>query len=171
MARSASIQLTGFKELEKALLSLPAELAKEAEAGALRAGMVPVRRATIANAAATKDTGLLQKSIGLTVRRIRKKGQNTNRYTARVGPRTGFKKSLGTRIAKVTKGNRKAGKPYEAFQDPVRYAHLVELGTSRSAAKPFIRPALDSQQGEIIERMAQGYNKGLARAVAKLRKK
>lgn len=158
MARSASIQLTGFKELEKALLSLPAELAKEAEAGALRAGMVPVRRATIANAAATKDTGLLQKSIGLTVRRIRKKGQNTNRYTARVGPRSGFGQEV------VRKGKKQ-------YADPVRYAHLVELGTSHSAAKPFIRPALDSQQGEIIERMAQGYNKGLARAVAKLRKK
>jgi HK97 gp10 family phage protein len=168
---SASLKLTGFKELEAALLKLPKELAHIAEAAALREGMKPVHAAAKSFAVKGKgpQAGLLAKSIGLTVRRVRRKLQYQNRYTARVGPRGGFRVSLGTAIARKTKGNKVKGQPYEKIKDPRFYAHLVEYGTSHSAANPFIRPALASCESKIMEGLQRGYEKGLAKVVAKIR--
>ena len=172
MARS-EIRLSGFMELDKALQRLPDELSLVAEANALREGAKPIKREVTARAPTgdREHPGLLKESIGLTVRKTKRKTISANRYTARVGPRTGFKKSLGTRIAKVTKGKRKKGQPYEAFKDPVKYAHLVELGTSHSAADPFIRTGTAAAEPEVINGLVKGYSKGLDKAVAKLRKK
>ena len=106
----------------------------------------------------------MQRSIGVTVKKTR-----TGQLTARVGPRSGFKgKSLGKKLSK--RGKTK-GQMTERFADPVNYAHLVEYGTSRAPAQPFIRPAVNSSTGAIIDGMAKSYSKGLARAVKKLRKK
>lgn len=167
------IALSGFKELEKALLALPAELSRQAEQGALRAGMIPVRKLAVAYAPTSNEDnpGLLKKSIGLNVRKIRGRLQNATRYTARVGPRTGFGVSTGIKVARITKGRKIKGMTYGGRKDPVKYAHLVELGTSHSAAKPFLRPAMDAAEPQIITEMAKGYEKGLAKAVDKLRKK
>lgn len=149
-----SIKLSGMRELQTALEKLPKELRRTAESAALRGGMEPVRKAAKGNLAKSKDTGLLQSALGLTVRKTRK-GQ----LTARVGARSGFKKS-------VTRKGRK--KPEMA--DPTKYAHLVEYGTSRAPAQPFIRPALDSSQDQITDGLAKGYAKGLASVVKRIRR-
>lgn len=146
------VQLTGTRELLAALEALPKELRRSVESGALRAGMAPVRKSARALLNQSKDTGLLQKSLGLTVKKSRKGGQ----YTARVGPRSGF--------AQVVMKN---GKPKKV--NPVKYAHLVEYGTSRSAAKPFIRPAVEANEGRIIDEMAKGYEKGMDKVIRKIR--
>lgn len=50
-----------------------------------------------------------------------------------------------------------------AFKRPAsRYAHLVEFGTRHSAAKPFIRPAMDSQAQAAVDAMAFDLSKGIA---------
>ena len=162
MAGQLQANFSGFREIEAALLRLPKELAETVEKDVLRQGMVPVRKAAKKHLMKSKKTGLLTKSLGLNVRRVRKKGQTTNRYTARVGPRGGFRKQVGVHLS-----GKKAGKP--KFQDPTKYAHLVEYGTSHSAAKPFIRPAVDECQGQIAEAMAKGYEKGLDKVVRKIR--
>lgn len=83
-----------------------------------------------------KRTGLLKKSLGLRVKPYRRNGT----VYAAIGPRSGFKQQIGT----VTRGPN-AGKPI--YANPTQYAHLVERGTSRHSAKPFLRPALDSTAG------------------------
>lgn len=162
MANKSQINLTGFRELEAALLKLPAELAKTVEADALRYGMIPVRKAAQNYARGIRDTGQLYKSIGLTVRRVRRKLQYVNRYTARVGPRGGFRITTGT----YTRGKNK-GKPI--YRDPRYYAHLIEYGTSRQPARPFIRPAIEASEGAIIDGLAMGYEKGMAKIIKKIR--
>lgn len=154
MAQKA-IKLDGMKELQRAIERLPKELQRTVEASALRAGMGPVRKAARANLNKSKDSGLLQKSLGLTVRKTRR-GQ----LTARVGARSGFTQMV------TRKGS---SKPIKA--NPTKYAHLVEYGTSKSAAKPFIRPAIDSSEGQIIAEMAKGYDKGMTKVVKKIRSK
>jgi HK97 gp10 family phage protein len=166
---SASLKLTGFKELEAALLKLPAELAKTVEADALREGMKPVRKASQAIAKGNADTGLLAKSIGLTVRRVRRKLQNVNRYTARVGARTGFRKEVERTSTFKTSSGKVVTRKRKEMADPTKYAHLVEYGTSHSAAKPFIRTALESAESEIIDGLAKGYEKGMEKIVRKIR--
>jgi HK97 gp10 family phage protein len=154
MANQSAIALRGFSELEAALRKLPLELQNAAESSALRAGAGPIRKAAKGHLTKSKDSGLLSKSLGITVKKTRR-GQKT----ARVGPRSGFRKVV----------SRKGRKPEIA--DPVKYAHLVEYGTSKSPAKSFIRPALESAAAESLTAMAAGYNKHLTRVVARLRKR
>lgn len=50
------------------------------------------------------------------------------------------------------------------FRPPVsRRAHLVEFGTSHSAAKPFMRPALDSQHQNALREMLEILARGILR--------
>ena len=93
-------------------------------------------------------------SIGLTVR----KGRKNRNYTVRVGARTGFRQ-LVTRNGK------------QQIANPVNYAHLVEYGTSTTPARAYIRPAVTSNQSAIMDGLAKGYDKGLDKAVKKLRRK
>lgn len=42
------------------------------------------------------------------------------------------------------------------FRQPVsRIAHLLEFGTSKMAARPFIRPALDARAGEALKEIGR----------------
>jgi HK97 gp10 family phage protein len=56
------------------------------------------------------------------------------------------------------------------FKSPGRYyAHLVEFGTIRSAAKPFIRPALDASAENAILEMGKSIFRGIeAAAIGKV---
>jgi HK97 gp10 family phage protein len=160
---NTAMKITGLKEIQRALNKLPLELQKTTETAALRSGAKPILTAAKSNAKSSEDTGLLLESLGVNVRKGRS-GATKGIYTARIGARKGFRKVIGVRA-----NGKNAGKPI--YKDPVKYAHLVELGTSHSAAQPFIRPAVDSASSQVLSEMAKGYDKGLARAVAKLRKK
>ena len=160
---ATAMKITGLREIQRALNKLPIELQRTTETVALRAGAKPILTAAKSNAKSSEDEGLLIKSLGVNVRKGRS-GATKGIYTARIGARKGFRKVIGTRSR-----GKNAGKPI--YKDPAKYSHLVELGTSHSAAKPFIRPAVDSASSQALSEMARGYDKGLARAVAKLRKK
>lgn len=57
------------------------------------------------------------------------------------------------------------------FKQPTSaIAHLVEFGTSHSAAKPFMRPALDAKVGEALDEMGRILAKGIAREAEKMAK-
>ncbi len=177
--RISSVKLKGFAELERKLLALPEELSRVVEMEVLRNAAKPLQKAVKRRAKAFQDTGLLAKSIGLNVRRIRRRLQNQSRYTARVGPRTGFKVEKGKRIAKKDRFSKsrkrgkilvtKKGSEFTYYQDPTKYAHLVELGTSHSPAKPFIRPAVAETESQILALMAAGYDRGMAKILRKIK--
>jgi len=145
-----AIDIKGVASIQRALSRLPDELQRSGEAAALRAGAKPVTRA--AKAKAPTDSGLLKKSIGQNVKRIR------GVRTARIGPRLGWGKEV-PRNGKTV------------FSDPAKYSHLIELGTSHSAAQPFIRPAIDSTRSEVVSAMADGLDRYVTRAVKRLRSK
>ena len=148
---TGAMKITGARELQRALARLPEELSKSVERTVLREGAKPIHSSAKSRVAVS--SGLLKKSLGITVKKTRK-GQ----LTARVGARSGFKKTV-TRNGKTVNA------------DPAKYSHLVEYGTSHSPAKPFIRPAIDSASGQVMEAMAKGYDKGLDRVVRKIRSK
>jgi HK97 gp10 family phage protein len=147
---SGTISVTGIGSLQRALNRLPDELQKGGESAALRGGAKPITKA--ARAKAPQDSGQLRKSIGYNVKTIKGK------RTARVGARKGWK-------AEVTRNGR------TVTADPSKYIHLVELGTSHSAAQPFIRPAVESTRGEVINAMADGLDKYIGRAIKRIRSK
>jgi len=49
------------------------------------------------------------------------------------------------------------------------YGHLVEFGTSRTAGRPFLRPAVDEGKGEIVGAVRVKLWDGIKKAARKLR--
>lgn len=86
---------------------------------------------------------------------------------ARVPAQTGdLQKSIA---AKVTV-NRKSAEAKIGFGKQEFYGMFVELGTSRTAARPFLRPALDAKQREAIEKFASAFRQIVERMRARLHK-
>jgi len=48
------------------------------------------------------------------------------------------------------------------------YAHLVEYGSSRQSAQPFMRPAMENKAAEALKVMAEKLSKEIAKAAGKL---
>lgn len=126
---------------------------------------------------APRETGLLRKSIG-SVTRTNKSGF----VMVIIGPRVGFRKEVklkknrifrqaGTRTVFVPKPT---DEQLTMVRNPIKYAHLVELGTRYRRAKPFLQPAFDrNRQGAIdtITRISwDEIQKLAARAAAKGKK-
>ena len=159
-----TLKITGTNEVLKTIRALPEELMKKAERFVLREGAKPILEAAKANAGASKRTGTLLKSLGISVRKVKARG-GTSQMTARVGARSGGKWKL-----KGMTTNKK-GKTSTSVADPSKYAHLVELGTSHSAAKPFIRPAIESGKGQALNNMAASLDKFLTKTCAAIKAK
>lgn len=108
-------------------------------------GTKPVYRAVKANARAAGDTGLLAKAIGRKIKVYRQSGV----AVGVVGARKGF-------VRYVIGKNGRARK-----MDPIKYQHLVEYGTRRTRAKPFLRPAWDATKGEAAAAIAGSLREGI----------
>lgn len=133
----------GLRELHAALQSLPIKLEKNVMRSALRAGANVIRNEARATAAFADQTGKLRKSIRVSTRATRG----------------------GVVQAKVSAGGKRAF-----------YAHFVEFGTAAhhifafpgrflafgggvykvvshpgTAARPFMRPALDSKRAAAVQ--------------------
>jgi len=87
------------------------------------------------------DSGNLKKSIGI----VKRKSRDKTKIRFSVTPR-------------------RKGK-YDGF-----YAHIVEFGTSKMAAQPFMRPAYESQDNESIDEVKKYMAKRIDKEILKARK-
>lgn len=101
---------------------------------------------------------VLKKSLGRKVKAYAKKGV----MIVIVGPRRGFRKQVGVR-----KRGKNVGQP--VYYDPAKTAHLVEKGTSHSAAKPFARPAGDTTKAQVEAAVVKIIDDGIKAESAKKR--
>lgn len=144
-----SLKVHGLDALKAQLEELGAEAAGKELARAARKAFEPVLAA--AQARAPIDTGLLRDSIKLAV----------------VRPRGGDAVvQVGLRIA-PSKGAAKLGR--RTISAHWRW-HFVELGTSKMAAKPFLRPALDGNAQQVLDTLRVELLKGIERALKRQRK-
>ena len=142
-------QPTGFvygnKELQKKLESLATDGKRNKIARpAMREASGQIRKA--AKAKAPTLSGSLKKSIKNVVR------TGKNGVYAVIGPAAGFATELDGKV-----------------NDPLKYAHLVENGTTNAPPHPFLRPAFDSIDSEAIiaRRMRQELEKEASRGAKK----
>lgn len=145
MARGAfvRVRVRGLKRLKKELEGVPEKLRRKA----LRAGQTKASRIIITEARNRVPVrfGLLKKSLGRKSKTYRKTGT----VVSVIGPRKGF------RTERVGQAN--------IYDDPVKYAHLVEYGTSHSSPKPFLRPAWDHNKGRILREQVEAIRRVLAK--------
>jgi len=143
-----TIELRGFAELREKLQQLPDKLAAKVLAKAMKAAFQPVL--DDAKAKVPVDTGALRDSLRIAFRR------GGRGEPMRVGIRIGSSskvKQAGLAKA-VFGGTTKA--------PPARRWHFIELGTADLAAHPFLRPALDANQGRVLSILKTEIAAGLA---------
>lgn len=138
-------RLTGAKQLHKNLEDLGSTKARAVVRRSLQSASSPPLKK--AKQLVPKETGLLKKSLGKKPKTYRSSGTSMVIIGARVGfhdPTTG--------------------------RNPVKYAHLVELGTVHSAAQPFMRPALAYTKDESIRIFQSRASAGIEREAARMKK-
>lgn len=152
MAINQGIRLEGVRELSKALAELPPKTQKAALRKATKEAAELVTTAARSNIPQGVDAHYTYKG------RLVQKGFASRNIKAVVK----VSKDLTTAWARI-------GVSREAF-----YAvNFVELGTSRQAAQPWLRPALQSVEGQAIGIFATRFKKAIeaeARRQAKARR-
>lgn len=162
MMAKEEFEVTGLRELSEALKKLPEKIAANALRGMTRSMAARVKNEIIENAPV--DTGALRDNIY--EKHIRQKS-NHLQQTYYVGVRKGkarYKKN------KENQNLGRAGKEYETGGDTF-YWRFIELGTSKFAARPFIRPAFERQKREAVEGARTYMEKRLHKEARELAKK
>lgn len=151
----ADSTIAGLDKVEAALLQLPSRVEREqVVVNALKAGADVVRRQAQANIRAngSVDTGLLVGGLRIVKLADQQPGQTV------VSLRSSAKLSMVVRKGKH--------KPSRAR--PSKYAHFVEYGTEHSAARPYMRPAVDEKGAQAVETIRDTALEGIAAQAQKL---
>jgi HK97 gp10 family phage protein len=143
---SITVQVSGLKDLDRALGELPKSVAKATLVRTLKKAGEPIAQA--ARAAAPIDDGTLRDSIVVSARLKNKVGMAEFGAAMKAGLGVGAARAA-LRDARRAAGG---GSFAEMYVGPslgkgvLRYAHLQEFGTSNHSAHPFMRPAWDSEK-------------------------
>lgn len=149
MAAFCEVQFTGLEEVLDYLTKLKASVAQSVIRQAVRYGATPILQ--VARSEARVESGLLRKSLGVKV-----KSYSNGSVIAVIGPRKGFRQEVGIVGGRAVRGKRAMNKARRTLvRNPVKYAHLVELGTKRSRKFPFLRPAWTNAKGLALERIKE----------------
>jgi HK97 gp10 family phage protein len=146
---SASFEITGLKELQKRLATLPDRVQRKAMRPAVSAGATMIVRAQ--KSKAPRESGLLKKSIGKKIVTNKK----TQSVTAVIGPR---KSVTGEYKGKLRK--------------PSRYAHLADKGFIDESGEHhpgngFVTTSLDEAGGQALNAMTSKLGDGIEKEAAK----
>jgi HK97 gp10 family phage protein len=83
----------------------------------------------------------------------------------KVRKKTGtLRKSIHLKTGK----SRDGAKVFVATKPEAFYSHMVEFGTSKMQARPFLRPAFDETQEEVIKAIGAALAKGIIKETDKL---
>jgi HK97 gp10 family phage protein len=165
-----TFKIEGLKDVYAAFEELAAEIGdKKAQSKVLipaaREAMQPVLNQAISNA--PMDTAGLKLSLQVEARRPTKRDRRSKYITendtviAAVTTASGKKlaqMSEGAGLLKARKKLKKLGvegaETFKGIQSDAR-AIAQEFGTSRHGAKPYLRPAMESQAGETARRLGE----------------
>lgn len=154
----ASTEVKGLKELNEALKQLPDNIARNVLRGATGAGAAVIRKEARQRAPVFDGQigdkhpppGTLKKSV----------------YQSQVRQLSSLVKQVfhvGVRSGKGKKD--KGGRSLDAY-----YWRFVEFGTSKMAARPFLRPAFEAKKLAAIEAIREYMAARIPREVEKLKK-
>lgn len=159
MADGIQFSLTGVDELIATLNAVTYDTKRKGGRAALRKAAQVVRDAARRNAAGLDDLG--------TGRQI--SANIAERWNGRHFKRTGdpaFR--VGVLHGAVI---REKGNPDPGTNGPTPHWRLLEFGTEKMRAQPFMRPALENNIALATDTFVQEYEKSLARAIKRAAKK
>lgn len=149
-----TIKVEGLAELDRRLRQFGPKVAKNGLRAANMAGTKVILKAAKASTAFKDRTGLLRANI---VNPRRRTPDNIAKHSIVV---RGAKKA---KVAKIAR-SKKTGK-YHQIAGPGIYARFLEFGTSKMAARPFLRPAAINSTNDAIAAIRVGLVKAIDRAV------
>ncbi|HAS6095387.1 TPA: HK97-gp10 family putative phage morphogenesis protein [Vibrio vulnificus] len=155
MANKFDFSIIGLDEITKKLGNLSVELGDAAGRRAARKAFGIVARAARENAMVIDDPD--------TGRRIRDniRLQFASRYYRETGDIM-YRVGVATRKGRIPKGN-----PDEGPKGNTPHWHLVELGTEKARAQPFLRPALSENVSSVMDKLAKQLDKEITKELAK----
>lgn len=148
-----------FAQVQKALEKLPGVLQQKVVIGATRAAAKVIAEEAKENVPV--DIGLLKKSIS--VAKAKKRDTKDGHIKFYVVPKSKILIS-----SKVTVGG-KRGKLKSKVN--AYYAHMVEFGTSKMAAHPFLRPAFENSADKSVKAFQEYAINRVEKEVKKLAKR
>lgn len=147
---SVTVSTSGFRALEQALAELPKATARNVLKRALIKAGQPI--ADEASRLAPVDSGKLRDRIAVSARLKNKVGSAEFASAMRSGL---GKQAAVSALRQARRDAKGQGSFAEMFVGPskgvLRYAHLVEFGTVKTAPQPFMRPAWDSNKREALD--------------------
>lgn len=153
MSKITRTRITGLKELKEKLKKVSDDMINKGGRSALRSAANVIRKEAQINAAKIDDPTTPERiADNLVVRWDRKNFRKTGNPSFKVGIMGGAKSD----------GKQKQGKGGDTF-----YWRFLEFGTENMAAKPFMRPAMDSQQQQAINKFVEAYKKQLDKVLKK----
>ena len=158
MTDAVSMQITGLAELTRTLGTLPAVLTKRVLLGAVASGASVIRQEAIRRApyytgsvqAGHPPPGTLRKAI----------------YQTRLSRECTPTREVWIVSVKKGKALRAVKRGKKTVNLDAYYASWVEFGTAKMAARPFMRPAFETQKGNAFAAMDAYMRKVLPDAVA-----
>jgi HK97 gp10 family phage protein len=162
---SVTMTVSGLNEMEEALLELGNSVAGKVLYSALMTAAIPIQDTAIAMAPQSSQPHYRYKRAK--AKKIAKTGNKVsdrfNRLQARSAARGAVEKTLvqpgnlrkniarkrlkGRKYANLTGGEAYVG---ISWQGDAYYGRFVEFGTSKSPARPFLRPAFDARSAEAL---------------------
>jgi HK97 gp10 family phage protein len=150
-----TVKINGLDQIQRALEQIPKVVADKAIRGGLRKGAESLRERIAANA--PRESGFLANHFNVKVRVM----HNELAASAFVGPASKtYYPNIGDRRVGVSTG--KHGQKGGAL--PVAsVARFMEFGTSKMAARPFIRPAFESMKEAILDTVVKSIQEAIAK--------
>lgn len=153
----SGVRIRGLEAVQAQLRSVGAEMGAKALGQAARAAFKRV--AETAKALVPRDSGDLAEAI--TVRLVKpKSGDAVVVVGIAISSRTNRSKQATMAAAAFGEGQSKR-------LPPSRRWHFIELGTSKLAAHPYLRPALDSNANAVVSDLSEQLKKKIAAAIKK----
>lgn len=152
---SDEIKIHGLDDLHKRMRALPAGLRKKPARSALGQAAKVIKEQAKANALQVDDPETGRVIADNIVQRFRGK------YRRRTGDLM-ISVGVGTEKGPIPKGN-----PDTGPKGNTPHWHLLELGTEKMPAQPFLRPAAESAGGRALNVFADALSKALDRLVKK----
>ena len=150
--RGVRAEIRGLRQIHLNLHEVREKIEREINRQALRKAARPALRQAKANARASDETGTLRRSLGVKIKTVKR----ANKVIIYVGPRT--------KRARTGPDGRK--------RDPIRYAHLIELGTSRGVeGTHFLERAFKAKKGEAFEIYVAELRVALPKAVRRVERR
>lgn len=156
--------IKGLGDAMKKLRTLGPKLQKKGLGVALRKGAAIVRKDAVNRAKVFDRTGTPNKIFKEIVTRTNaKRGRQVGGVVVQVGVKGGAKQYVDNRK------NRRAGRVGGSYEGPgsVFYWRFLEFGTSKMAARPFMRPALENNQQRVTDTVVASLNTEIDKLVAK----